>query len=232
MKKEEGLGPLQVAGLVQEAAAALRAAILDGRLKPGQRLKEMDLAASLGISRAPLREAFLMLEREGLVRCEPRKGCFVPEMNLRDGWEVYTLRGILESHAIRMTAPEDLKSLAKPLQGLLKDMESLSEDDWNEALQLDIRFHTLLVSKVPHERLRRNHQEMNSLVSYLFYMARRVLAIPVTSMAATHGPLVAAARDSHKTRLADLVMVHYGHPAQMLLEKGERAGGGGHGGLT
>lgn len=233
MKKGVGLEPLQVTGVVHEAAAALRAAILDGRLLPGQRLKEMELAASLGISRAPLREAFRMLEREGLVRCEPRKGCFVQEMNLRDAWEVYTLRGILESHAVRLTPPEDLKSLVRPLENVLKDMEKLSDNNSNEALELDIRFHGLLVSKAPHERLRKSHQDMNSLVSYLFFMARRVLSISVTTMTGTHGPLVAAAREGNQALLAELVTVHYGKPAQLLIQKAsEPRGGGGWGDMS
>ena len=63
---------------VDVAVEALRDAILDGRLKPGERLKEVPLAEQLGISRGPIREALRLLERDGLIELIPNRGAVVP----------------------------------------------------------------------------------------------------------------------------------------------------------
>ena len=81
---------------------ALRQAILKGKLLPGERLMEMQLAKKLGVSRTPIREAMRMLELEGLVKMVPRKGAEVAgitEKNLRDVLEV---RRALEELAIEL----------------------------------------------------------------------------------------------------------------------------------
>ena len=66
------------------ATELIREAIIDGRLEPGERLKEEELARQLGISRTPIREALLMLQVEGLITAEPNRGATVIR---RDGQE-------------------------------------------------------------------------------------------------------------------------------------------------
>ena len=84
----------------------LREAILKGELKPGERLMELQLAAKLGVSRTPIREAIRMLEQEGLAVTIPRKGAAVAKMTEKDMEDV--LRSVkrwtslqLKSHANR-----------------------------------------------------------------------------------------------------------------------------------
>jgi DNA-binding GntR family transcriptional regulator len=82
----------------------LREAIVDNVLAPGSRLREVQLAAQLGVSRTPLREAFAQLEREGLVTVLPRAGVFVREVTLRDVDEIYRVRAALEGMAVELAA--------------------------------------------------------------------------------------------------------------------------------
>src|SRR5579864_4506652 len=96
------------APLVRNASAAatelIREAILDGRLEPGARLKEEELARELGISRTPVREALLVLQAEGLIVAEPNRGASVRRHDAEDLHDLYQLRALLEGHAARRAA--------------------------------------------------------------------------------------------------------------------------------
>ena len=74
----------------------LREAILRGDLKPGERLMELQLASSLGVSRTPIREAIRMLQQEGLAVTVPRKGAEVAKMTEKDMEDVLKIREALE----------------------------------------------------------------------------------------------------------------------------------------
>jgi DNA-binding GntR family transcriptional regulator len=87
------------------AAAALRGAILEGLLRPGQRVSQEEWAARAGVSLIPLREALRALAGEGLVEYRPRRGYAVTELDLGDLEEVYRLRATLESDALRRGVP-------------------------------------------------------------------------------------------------------------------------------
>ena len=80
----------------------LRRAILTNRLKPGERLMELRLAAELGVSRTPVREAIQLLEREFLVGREPRRGMVVAQITLKQLRDVLELRSMLEELAVRL----------------------------------------------------------------------------------------------------------------------------------
>ena len=99
------LDPLTLSRSAGAAAAEqIRDAIVDGRLEPGHRLKEEQLARELGISRTPVREALVMLQSEGLVDALPNRGSTVRTYSLRDLEEMYELRELLEGHAARRAA--------------------------------------------------------------------------------------------------------------------------------
>jgi DNA-binding GntR family transcriptional regulator len=85
-------------------ADAIRDAVAHGRLSPGERLVEEDIAADLGVSRTPVREAFTRLEIEGLIEVEPRKGVRVRALNVDDLDETYRVRALLEGEAARVAA--------------------------------------------------------------------------------------------------------------------------------
>src|SRR4051794_41593164 len=91
--------------LVRNASVAatelIREAIVDGRLEPGRRLKEEELARELGISRTPVREALLMLQAEGIVDAIPNRGAVVRVHTPEDLDDLYQLRALLEGYAAR-----------------------------------------------------------------------------------------------------------------------------------
>lgn len=86
------------------ASGLIRDAILSGRLAPGERLKEQELAEDLGISRTPVREALLLLQAEGLIESVPNRGAIVRSYTARELRDMYELRALLESYAARRAA--------------------------------------------------------------------------------------------------------------------------------
>lgn len=105
-----------VVSLKERAYAAIKDAILTLRLEPGTPLVETDLAAQLGISKTPVRDALQQLEREGFVTRVPFKGTVVTGVTMRDLTEIFQLRAVLEGLAARLAAPlfsvEELDALA------------------------------------------------------------------------------------------------------------------------
>lgn len=89
----------------QHAVSWLRRLIIGGELAPGARVNQEDLAARIGLSVAPVREALRVLEQEGQVTYLPRRGYFVTELNAADLVEIYALRQLLEERAARHALP-------------------------------------------------------------------------------------------------------------------------------
>lgn len=89
----------------QHVLAWLRAAIVAGELKPGQRVTQDEVGERIGVSVAPVREALRVLEQEGQLTYLPRRGYFVTELRIADLEEIYALRSLLEERAARAALP-------------------------------------------------------------------------------------------------------------------------------
>lgn len=99
--------PFQKPPTAQEAVLAeLRRLIATGRLRPGEQIVQDALALELGVSRVPLREALKILEGEGQVTYLAHRGYFVTQLSLTDLLEVYRIREILETEAVRVAVPQ------------------------------------------------------------------------------------------------------------------------------
>jgi len=101
--------------LHDDVAADLRERIFEGELGPGSFLDELRLAQEMNISRTPLREALKVLTKEGLVRHEPRRGCFVAEVTEKDLDEIFPVLALLEGRcayeAARNASDADIETL-------------------------------------------------------------------------------------------------------------------------
>ena len=109
------LPSLSFPSLNHGAFAILRDAILDGRLAQGERINEVQVSRSLGISRGPLREALRRLEQDGLVRSSPNRGVSVIRVTARDALDLLNVRRLMEPYAVLEALrrhPDELKPLA------------------------------------------------------------------------------------------------------------------------
>lgn len=132
----------------------LRRGIMQGDLKPGERLMEIKLANRLGVSRTPIREAIRMLELEGLVVMIPRKGAQVAEITEKDLKDVLEVRMGLEELAVKFACQriteEQLDNLYHASR---KFEEAVKREDLTELAQADVDFHDLIYKATGNERL-------------------------------------------------------------------------------
>lgn len=132
----------------------LRAAIIDGRLGPGDRLGQDELCAELGVSQAPVREAFRSLEAEGLVEHRPNRGVFVLGLSRDELLEVVApTRVLLECYAISQLLDTRAAEYVEALEGIIGAMEKAAADgDIDEVNDLDVAFHdvAILMCGEPH----------------------------------------------------------------------------------
>lgn len=139
----------------------LREAILEGKLKPGQRLMEVQLAEQLGVSRTPVREAIRKLELEGLVIMLPRKGAYVANMSLKDIIDVLEIRASLEGLAASLAAQRMSSDDIDRLEKIAKEYEeSIENSDLETSLKKDVEFHECIFRATNNKKL---HNLINSL---------------------------------------------------------------------
>ena len=152
-------------------AATLRKAILYGDIKPGQQLKQENIASQLGISRMPVREAMSQLENEGLIKNIPYKGCTVSTFTADDIKEIYQIRKVLEGYATELAAmnmtPADIEKL-EDLMVKLKDC--IEDNDIDSYATWDQQFHNTIFEKSANKRLYQFIQTIwKSFPMYLAY---------------------------------------------------------------
>ena len=141
MKAEELFRKEKKYTLRERAFQQMRRAILSGGLKPGTRLIEQELSEQMGISRFPIREALASLEREGLVAVEPYKGAFVKPFNEEEINELYSVRSLLEVHALQLAMQRNAKELEKNLRDIVEQMKVSDGNSDSDIVYLDFLFH-------------------------------------------------------------------------------------------
>ncbi len=138
-------GGRDAASLIRER---LRAEILEGHRDPGSQINQVQIAAEFGVSRGPVREAFRLLERDGLIDARVNHRARVAGLSVQDLEHLYTLRVLHEAVALSVSVPwftgaelDELDELARTL--MLTDPDTFDFESWDEVHQ---RFHTLLLA--------------------------------------------------------------------------------------
>jgi DNA-binding GntR family transcriptional regulator len=150
----------------------LREAILRGAFPPGDRLREEQLADALGVSRGPIRNALVRLEREGMVVRRPNRGAMVARLSRTDLEEVYSLRVAIEpvacAWAARNADQDDLDAMQDIIDGYSRLTTRVTVQD---AADADLGFHDVIYTAARHKRLLRLWQDLRPQV-YVFLLAR------------------------------------------------------------
>jgi DNA-binding GntR family transcriptional regulator len=132
--------------LIEQATEAIRSRIVNGELELGEPLSETALAVKLGVSKQPVREAFLRLEAEGLVEIRPQHGTFVFDMGADEVRDLCELREVLEIAAARFGVRRRSAELADALEQIVAGMyEALRNGNILEYRTLDRAYHQRIV---------------------------------------------------------------------------------------
>ena len=145
---------LQSSSLPALVQAELERMIVCGELQPGAKLTEMALAARLGVSRGPLREAFRMLEEAGLVRTEKNRGVFVRDVPLDEAVEIFDLRAAMDELVGRQLALRITPAQLKEVRAMVEAMErAVKAADLRCYHLLNLQFHDRLVDMAGNRKL-------------------------------------------------------------------------------
>ncbi len=140
--------------LVQTIVETLEAKIIEGELKPGERLVEQTMCDMLGVSRAPLREAFRVLENHNFLENRQRKGVYVSTLSLKEAVDIYRIRASLESLAAYQAVKEAGAALADELRAINEQMEDAAAKGEHERyVENNLKFHEILVLACGNDRL-------------------------------------------------------------------------------
>jgi len=140
--------------LVESIVDDLQIKILKGQLKPGQRMVEAELCEKMGISRSPLREAFRILESQGFLAHEPRKGMHISRVSFEELENIYVIRANLESLATNLAVSNGDPQTLEELKRLHYEMIKVAGDgDTGAYHRLNLRFHQVLTEASLNKRL-------------------------------------------------------------------------------
>ena len=187
----------------------LRDLIFSGQLGAGTDHLESELAAQLGMSRTPVREALLRLEAQGLLDVRPRKGVRIRSLSLRDMTEVYEVLTELESLAAANAAKRGLtETELAPLTTTIEAMEqALANDNREKWVTADDAFHVELVRLGDNERVRRLTEMMSDQVRRARLITLYLRPSPTKSNEA-HREVLGAIRAGNADQARDLHRQH------------------------
>jgi DNA-binding GntR family transcriptional regulator len=217
------LEPVERRSTAAIVADRIRTAIMRGILPPGTQLGEVELAARLGVSRGPLREAMQRLVAEGLLRSERNRGLFVRDLDAADVRDVYTARAAIERAAGLLLIAGDRAAVTDRLTAALARMEAVTGDPVALA-DADHDFHAEFVAASGSPRLRR-------MADVLLVETRMCLAAlqdtlpPAEALIAEHRQLRDAVRDGDAERLGAVLEAHMADAVERILAPIESAPG-------
>jgi len=221
MTKLPSLGQIENKSLRDRVLDSLRAAIVNGELKPGDTLVETDLAAQLGVSRAPLREAINVLNIEGLLETVPYHGTTVKQLVRKDIEELYSVRSMMETFAIRQiiaAGEAHVEAAVAALRDVCAEMQvAANANSLAEINRIDRRFHNTLIE----------HSE-NTLLEMLWgnvtLRVQQVMSLrnqkkgDLQQITRNHNKIVDAIEAQDTTKAVQLIYQHIGETGDLIAE--------------
>jgi len=174
MDEDNQVKQFQKQNISEELVGYLKEQILSGNLNPGDRIVETKLARELGISQTPVREALRQMQGEGIISIVPNKGPSVAEINMKDVFEIYSIRAMLEGLAIRLATQIATDEQIAELERFYEEMKGRVEDESvpvSYLLNDSFRIHDSIVMMSNHSRLIRMYKS----ISFQIALVNRIL---------------------------------------------------------
>ena len=195
----------------------LKRQILRGKITPGMRMMEVELAEEMGVSRTPVREAIRKLEKEGLVTIEPRRGAYASDISVKDMVDVLEVREDLEGFAAFLAADRITEAEVDELREITENYsEAVRNNDTEKMITFDERFHKKIVASSGNKtliQLSETVQELALRFRYLYYDDfSRYVNMPVEhkeildALTSGNGDMARRSADDHVRKLKEFVI--------------------------
>lgn len=201
---------MQIESIADLAKGHIQVWIIKGEYQPGQQIKEEEIATRLDISRPPVREAFKMLEAEGLVIRRPRRGVFVTEMTEKDVWEAYTLKAALYELALELAMHTITESQIRQIEAVVRRMENCVQADPVDLMGYQEHhrdFHSQIMVISGHHRLTKIAASIHNQVNRFSYKSLQNKT-HLDSSVRYHRKILAAIQNKDSDRACKLMKEH------------------------
>ena len=202
---------------------SLSEAIVEGKLPPGERLRETQMAEALGVSRTPVREAFVRLKQQRLLSSDASGAYYVAEWDRQTLWEIATLRAALESLAFSL-APQNLSQEDfDHLEGITRQMGEMDADpasgDYKRMALFDFQFHTYIWSRTGHDLLEQALENIKPQAHFYMYLTRQA---GQTDYAERHRILIEFLKQGDRSQANEIMLDHILPSAEKAIAWWER----------
>lgn len=195
----------------------LQKAIGDGSFKPGDKLVENSLAKKLGVSRPPIREAFRLLQKDGLVTIFPRRGAYVSRVTAKDAEDIYAIRAYLEPLAVHLSLRHFKQKDFSAFEHLLEGMAvAVKENDFDAFKKLNKQFHDKFFEKTNNPKLNQLYETFSRQIERFRSTAFRV-PVRLKRSLHEHQMIYTALRNQDLPRTEMLVRDHIENAGKDLI---------------
>ncbi len=202
--------PLEASSLRHLVYERIEQMIIRGQLKPGDRMPETELAQTLGVSRGPIREALLLLERDGWVEVKPRHGAAVRRRSNREIEELYDARKVLQIHAARLAAEladDDARAKAVELDEAVK--KAARQSDVQHLIDANSAIHDFLPYMGGNTTIGDLCRAFSRRLRYYTFTPRTPKRAP--AVAEEHRAIIAAILERSVSKAGELMRIHVEH---------------------
>jgi DNA-binding GntR family transcriptional regulator len=199
----------KMGSLADQIYGRLRDSIMRGQLQPGQRLIELDIAAQMGTSQGPVREALQRLERDGLVERRARSATFVTHISASEMVELFSVRSVIEGFATRHVASVITPKQCDILRGLIEAMRQAALiDDIGTLVEHDMEFHRHLCEWSGRKTLLQAWTPLYSQIQRFVVLTHQRYFPHLVEIADSHQPIVEALCSGNLEKSASVVQEH------------------------
>jgi len=212
------LPDIKFRSLTDQVYEYLSESIIEGKIEPGEKLVEKDLCQKFSISRSPLRECFRILEAEGLITINPRKGAYVTGFSRKDVEDVFLVREKLEGLAAKLAIRNLTEKDVTALDDLIIKMdEAIKKRETKSFLQLNDLFHNIFIKASNNEILEKTLKSLAKgiwfRIPFLYFQSPSALDLSNSK----HKEIVEAFKKKDPVSVERSVEEHMEHSRNHLL---------------
>jgi DNA-binding GntR family transcriptional regulator len=184
----------------------LRERIIENDLIPGDRVSETDIAVAYGVSRQPIREAFIKLSDQGLLVVRPQRGTFISKINYVSVLDARFLREAIEADIVQILAADPDPALIKELESQVSAQNKCSESDPEAFIHLDELFHQTLAEAAGKSGTWTQIEGMKTQMDRARYLS--LSQFPVANLVQQHASIVASIREQNVAKANFAIRTH------------------------
>ena len=204
--------------VAEQAYAFAKERILDGRYTGGELISEGDVAAGVGVSRTPVREAFLRLETEGLLRLYPKRGALVVPVSAAEVESVMETRILVEQFAIAKVIETEIDLASRLQEAISRQVELARRHDERNFVEIDREFHRIFVAAAGNPILLQLHDSLRDRQSRMMLAALARDAHRLQQVLDEHGALAEAVRTGQAELARQVLETHLQGTLKLLRE--------------